>query len=130
MQFFKPKKVQLIWQVLGIFYAAIFLTILFLAYTNNLSPIFTKNDKLAHLILYCLATYVGHQVFARRRTNILSLTIPLFPFLFGLFTLAEEACQSFSSYRTLDAVDLIASFVGIFLGYWLVERNSNKDTQL
>lgn len=127
MRSLKPKKVNLIWQVLGIFYAAIFLTILFLAYTNNLPPLLTKNDKLAHLILYFVATYVGHQVFARRRTKILSLTIPLFPFLFGLFTLAEEACQSLSPYRTLDAIDLLASFIGIYLGYWLVERNSNRE---
>jgi polysaccharide biosynthesis protein VpsQ len=125
----KPKKIKLIWQILGIIYAAIFLTILFLAYTNNLPPLLTENDKPAHLVLYCIATYVGHQVFARRHTKILFLTIPLFPFLFGLFTLVEEACQSFSPYRTLDAIDLIASFLGIFLGYWLVERNSNRDPQ-
>jgi len=122
MKFSNFKKSNLVWILLAILYAGIFLTILILAYTKNLPPLLIKNDKLGHIVLYCVATYLGHRVFLHRRIQILSLAIPLFPLSFGIFTLIEEALQSLSPNRTLDALDLIASFGGILLGYWLVER--------
>jgi VanZ family protein len=48
--------------------------------------------------------------------------LPLFPFLFAIGALVEELLQVFSPNRTLDAIDLIASFLGILLGYWLAEK--------
>jgi polysaccharide biosynthesis protein VpsQ len=40
-----------------------------------------------------------------------------------LFTLGEELVQQFSPHRSLDLMDLIASFTGIAIGYWLAERH-------
>jgi polysaccharide biosynthesis protein VpsQ len=116
------KQTNLEWILLAILYGNIFITILILAYTKNLPPLLIKNDKLGHIVLYGIATYLGHRVFQRRRLPILSFTVPLFPLIFGIFTVVEEAFQSLSPNRTLDALDLIASFGGILLGYWLVER--------
>jgi polysaccharide biosynthesis protein VpsQ len=126
MKSFKFKNSNFGWGLLTVLYAGIFLAILILAYTNRLPSILTANDKLAHVVLYCIATYLGHRILKRRRIQILTLTIPLFPLLFGIFTAIEEACQSLSPYRTLDAMDLLASFAGIVLGYWLVERHRDK----
>jgi VanZ family protein len=122
MKFTNLKKPGLGWGLLAVLYAGIFLSILILAYTNKLPPLLTKLDKPGHIVLYCVATYLGHRVLKRRRLNIFARAIPLFPLLFGIFTVTEEALQSLSPYRTLDAIDLIASFIGIFLGYWLAER--------
>jgi VanZ family protein len=130
MKFPNSKKSNLGWQLLTVLYAAIFLTILILAYTNRLPHFLSKNDKLAHVILYCIATYLGHRVFKRRRLRILTCSLPLFPVLFGIFTTVEEICQSLSPYRTLDAMDLIASFIGIFLGYWLAQREKSLSERI
>jgi VanZ family protein len=110
------------WEILAVLYASIFLTILVLAYTGNLPPILTQNDKAGHVVLYAIATYLGHRVLRYRRVKLRFFTIPLFPTLFGIFTVTEELLQSLSPHRTLDATDLIASFIGIFLSYWLAER--------
>ena len=115
------------WGLLAVFYAGIFLTILILAYTGNLPSFLTQNDKLGHVVLYAIATFLGHWVVKQRRVRLCGYAMPLFPLLFGLFTIVEEVSQSFSPNRTLDAIDLIASFIGIGLGYWLAEKGKRKE---
>lgn len=121
----KPRSFQSVrwgWGALTAVYLGIFLTILVLAYTGNLPPYLQQNDKLGHLVLYGLATYLGHRILKYRRVRLFHLPLPLFPLLFSLFTVIEEGAQSLSPNRTLDAIDLLASFAGIGLGYWLAER--------
>lgn len=115
-----------IWILLSVVYAGIFLTILVFAYQGNLPAFLTQNDKLAHLVLYAIATFVGHRAFNRHRLSLVNRSLPTFPFLFLLFTIAEELVQSFSPNRSLDAWDLIASIAGIGAGYWLAERGKQK----
>lgn len=112
------------WGALAAVYASTFLIILVMAYTGNLPSYLQQNDKLGHLVLYGLATYLGQRSLNYRCVRVLSLSLPLFPLLFGLFTIVEESIQAFSPNRTLDAVDLIASFAGIGLGYWLAKREN------
>lgn len=112
-----------IWIVCAIVFAAIFLTILFFAYQGTLPAILTQNDKLAHVILYGIATFLGHKALNNRRIRILNIPVPIFPGLFTLFTFGEELAQGLSPNRSLDAIDLIASFAGIVIGYWLAERS-------
>lgn len=112
------------WQLLAAVYAAILLGILGLAYLGKLPLILTQNDKLGHVVLYGIATYLGHRVLSYRQIRLWRWQLPLFPFLFGGFTIAEELAQSLSPNRSLDGVDLIASFTGISLGYWLSERGN------
>jgi len=114
------------WTLLAFLYGSIFLTILILAYTGNLPTFLPQNDKLGHVVLYCLATYLGHRACHYRRLMLLQRSLPLFPVLFGLFTITEEGLQALSPHRTLDAIDLLASFIGIFLGYRLAEWSNQK----
>ena len=111
-------------------YTLFFLITLFAAYTNRL-PLewlsqFPNYDKLGHLILYCIPTYLGHKLFKQKHLSLLGFSLPLFPALFTLFTLSEELIQGFSPYRTLDAGDMICSLAGIAGGYWLAQRTSCK----
>ncbi|MBW4550395.1 MAG: VanZ family protein [Aphanocapsa sp. GSE-SYN-MK-11-07L] len=110
------------WMLCTIGFMGILATILWFAYQGNLHPILTQNDKLAHLVLYGIAAFLGHQACNRRHIRQLGCSIPLFPALFGLFTLGEELVQQFSPYRSLDLLDVVASFAGIAIGYWLAER--------
>ncbi|PSB35606.1 hypothetical protein C7B82_00990 [Stenomitos frigidus ULC18] len=113
------------WRILAALYATTFLVTLFLAYTGNLPPQFSQipyYDKIGHVVLYGVAAYLGHRVLGYRRVNLLTIAVPLFPLLFAIGTVTEELLQTFSPNRTLDAIDLIASFCGITLGYWLSER--------
>lgn len=113
------------WQLLAGVYASLFLIILFLAYTGNLPPQLDRipfYDKIGHVVLYSIATYLGQRVFGDRRVRLGAIAVPLFPFLFAIGTVTEELLQAFSPNRTLDAVDLIASFLGIALGYWLAKK--------
>ncbi len=111
------------WKLLGLLYLVVFSLILLLAYQGKLPGILTANDKAAHVILYGIAAFLGHgslnfRVFWRH--------FPLFPTLFGIFTFVEESAQSLSPNRTFDLGDLVASFVGIAIGWWLCERLKPK----
>lgn len=113
------------WRLLAALYASLLLLILLLAYTGNLPPQLDRipfYDKVGHLVLYGIATYLGHRVLQYRRFRLGTIALPLFPFLFTIGALTEEFLQVFSPNRTLDAIDLIASFLGIILGYWLAEK--------
>jgi VanZ family protein len=109
-------------KLVTILYAGFFLTILVLAYTGHLPTFLTGNDKLGHVVLYGIATYLGHRLLKYRRITMGHLGIPLFPLLFGLWTVIEEGLQSLSPNRTLDSMDLVCSFLGIAIGYWLAQR--------
>jgi polysaccharide biosynthesis protein VpsQ len=115
------------WRAIAVFYATTFLVILILAYTGNLPRQLNQipyYDKIGHVVLYCIASFLGHRVLNRRHIHLNSLRLPLFPVLFGLFTVSEELVQFLSPNRSLDPVDLIASFAGILLGYWLADRQN------
>jgi VanZ family protein len=107
---------QLRWKFLGLLYCVVFCLILVFAYRGELPSILTQNDKLAHVLLYGIATFVGQKALAGRS---LYLGIPLFPALFSIFTLGEEIVQGWSPNRTFDPGDLVASFMGIAIGGWL-----------
>jgi VanZ family protein len=113
---------RLAWILSAVSFMGVLATILWFAYHGNLHPILTQNDKLAHLVLYGIAAFLGHQACNRRHIWQLGCSAPLFPALFSLFTLAEELVQQFSPHRSLDLMDLMASFTGIAVGYWLAER--------
>lgn len=121
------KSCRVLWVILAIFYASILLTIMGLAYTRNLPAFLSQNDKLGHLVLYGIAAYLGHRALSYRQMRLGAFNLPLFPLLFTLFTVAEEGAQSFSPYRSLDPIDLIASLIGIGLGYWLAECGRRSD---
>lgn len=111
------------WKLLGFIYLFIFCLILLFAYQGKLPGILTANDKAAHVILYGIATFLGHRVLNFR---VFYRRIPLFPTLFGIFTFFEESAQSLSPNRTFDHGDLVASFTGIAIGWWLCERTKAK----
>ena len=113
------------WKLIGLMYLAVFFLILVLAYQRALPPILTQNDKLAHVALYGIATFVGHQAFQGRS---LYRRIPLFPAVFTIFTILEESAQAWFPNRTFDIGDLIASFIGIGIGYWSARSVLNKST--
>lgn len=125
---------RFVWKLTAALYAALLVAILVTAYTGNLPPQLEQipnYDKILHLVLYGIASFLGHRVFNYRRVSVWKMAVPLFPLLFGLFTVTEEGLQFFSPNRSLDAWDLVMSFIGIGLGYWLAEagRPSAKADQ-
>ena len=115
---------QLRWKLIGLTYLAVFSLILVLAYQGALPPILTQNDKLAHVVLYGIATFVGHQALHGRS---IYRRIPLFPAVFTLFTILEEYVQAWSPNRTFDLGDGVASFIGIFMGWWCAQSVQNRE---
>ncbi|MEL6470411.1 MAG: VanZ family protein [Cyanobacteria bacterium J06623_4] len=110
--------------VLSAIYGLFFLLMLIAAYTGHL-PVgwitrYHNADKVGHLVLYFIPSYLGHRLCRYR--HIWRGTLPLFPVLFTLFTVTEELIQGFSPNRTLDAGDMVCSLVGIAVGYWLAQR--------
>mgnify|MGYP001793315351 CR=1 FL=1 len=109
-------------------YGIFFLVMLVLAYQGTLPVAWLSNfhngDKIGHLILYCLPSYLGHTLF--RHKHFSSLRLPAFPGLFTLFTIAEELSQGLSPNRTLDAGDMVCSLIGIAVGYWLAQRQARR----
>ncbi|MBP0021048.1 MAG: VanZ family protein [Cyanobacteria bacterium SBLK] len=113
------------WILAACFYGALLFTIGFLAYTGNL-PAFLHyipyHDTLGHFILYGIASYLGDRVLRGRKFPVMGYRIPLFAFVFGVITIVEEYIQSFSPHRTFSWVDMIASLLGLLVGYWLAQR--------
>jgi polysaccharide biosynthesis protein VpsQ len=109
-------------KIWALVYAIAFLVTLILAYTGKLPPqlqYIPYHDKIGHVVLYFIATYLGHTLLGHRR---LRNGLPVFPILFTIFTISEEALQGFSPNRSLDSIDLIMSLLGIGLGYQIAER--------
>jgi VanZ family protein len=117
-----------IWKGLSLIYLAFFLTTLYLAYTKQLPVQFSHipyYDKIGHVVLYFIPTYLGHRVLNYRRISMRGVRVPLFPLLFTIFTVTEECIQAFSPNRTFDLLDLFLSCCGIGLGYFLAERGKS-----
>ncbi|MEL7050751.1 MAG: hypothetical protein AAFV85_00080 [Cyanobacteria bacterium J06634_6] len=117
----KPSKSVII---LSAGYGLFFLLMLILAYNGTLpvSALLSKfqySDKIGHLILYFIPSYLGHRLCQYKHVR---KHIPLFPALFTLFTVTEELIQGLSPNRTLDGVDMVCSLLGIAVGYWLAQR--------
>lgn len=78
-------------------------------------------DKLGHFILYGIASFLFHRASGRRMIAIFHYPIPLGPFVFTLFTIAEEMLQAIFPKRTASLEDLVASLAGIMIFYTLGE---------
>lgn len=120
--------------VLSVVYASLFLITLVTAYTGNL-PTHLLNqipyyDKIGHVVLYCIASYLGHQFFKGRHLTLNRLSLPLWPSLFGIFTITEEIIQGLSPNRTLDGLDMVCSIVGVVAGYALAEWKHQANQRL
>lgn len=107
------------WRIWAIAYLLLFLTIMLLAYLGHLPTEVTQHDKFAHCFLYGMATFLGQKLLSDRKLRLAGRSLPLFPVLFGIFTTVEELCQGLSPNRSLDWGDLLASFLGIAIGYGL-----------
>ncbi|MEM8612546.1 MAG: hypothetical protein AAGF93_11045 [Cyanobacteria bacterium P01_H01_bin.105] len=115
--------------LLAVGYGSLFLGILWAAYTNNL-PLdllgaIPHYDKIGHVVLYALASYLGHRVFNRHHFKG-HRYLPIFPTLFGLAMTVEEIVQGVSPHRTLDGLDLVCSLSGVVLGYVLAQRGNSQ----
>lgn len=116
------KQHNIAWLAIG--YGSVFLLILWAAYTNNL-PLdllgkIPYYDKIGHVVLYAIASYLGHRVLNKRHFKG-RRWLPVFPVLFALVMTAEEIVQGLSPYRTLDSLDLVCSLSGVVLGYILAQ---------
>lgn len=113
-------------QWLGLLYGLLFGLILWLAYTRNL-PSFLgaipNYDIPGHIILYAIASYLGHRGSRWKTGRAFGRSIPLFPMGFTVWTVVEECLQALSPNRTFSASDLIASLLGIVIGWWLANRD-------
>lgn len=77
---------------------------------------FPNGDKLGHLILFGLLNFFLTSAFLTRFTHDpkrVALSVGL---ILALAVAAEEYSQRFFSARTFDMVDLMASYVGVFIG--------------
>jgi polysaccharide biosynthesis protein VpsQ len=120
---------QVFWALMACCYGGFFLMTLRFAYLGALPtwlqaiPYF---DKLGHMVLYAIATYLGHRLLRGKHWRIQGRSLPLFPLAFASFTIVEELLQGFSPNRSLDGIDLICSLLGCWLGYRLAERGLDK----
>ncbi|NJR50965.1 MAG: VanZ family protein [Leptolyngbyaceae cyanobacterium CSU_1_3] len=129
MKKYPPIASQSLWILATVGFVGILFVILFFAYNGNLPAILTQNDKLAHFVLYGTGAFLGHRSCNRRHVRLIGYGLPLFPLLFALFTLGEELAQAFSPNRSLDALDLIASFIGIAIGSWLAQGKPKQPSK-
>ncbi len=114
---------------LALLYAVLFGGILVLAYTGNLPSqlaVIPYYDKLGHVILYGLAAYLGHRLLHPFTLRVGRYRLPLWVLGFSGWTLAEEGAQFFAPTRSLDALDVVCSMLGILIGYWLAKQQLSQ----
>ncbi len=116
---------------LALLYSGLFLAMLWAAYHNQLPLAWLTArlpyyDKVGHVVLYGIPTYLGHRLCRQKHFRRFGLAIPAFPLFFALFTVTEEILQGFAPYRTLDGLDMLCSLLGIAVGYGLAQRFTAK----
>lgn len=114
---------------LALIYASLFSVLLALAYTGNLPSqlsVIPYYDKVGHVILYGIASYLGHRLLHRFTLRLGRYRIPLWVLAFSGWTLVEEGGQFFAPTRSLDAMDLVCSGLGISIGYWLAKKEVSR----
>lgn len=119
-----PSQAWIRW--LAPFYGLLFCIILWSAYTGNLPAFLGKipnYDIPGHIILYAMASYLGHRLSQWKMIRLFGRSLPLFPLGFTIWTIAEECLQSLSPNRTFSIVDLVCSLIGIILGWQLANRD-------
>lgn len=117
-------KLNQIWIIACFLYLLILIGIMFLADSGrlvNFAPAHPPYDKLGHFILYGIASFLSHRAINRRIMTIFNYPIPLGPFIFTIFTAAEEILQAVLPYRSASVEDFIASFSGIVIFYGIGE---------
>jgi len=113
-----------IWIIAGFLYFLILLGIMLLADMGklvNFPLAHPPYDKLGHFILYGIASFLCHRAINRRMMAIFNYPIPLGPFIFTIFTAAEEILQGILPNRSASIEDFIASFSGIVVFYGIGE---------
>jgi polysaccharide biosynthesis protein VpsQ len=114
---------------LALLYLCLFGWILVLAYSGNLPSQLSAipyYDKFGHVILYGVATYLGQRLFHRFTLRLGRYRLSMWVVAFSIWTLIEEGAQSFAPTRSLDAMDLVCSALGIGIGYWLAARELSR----
>lgn len=111
-------KKPLSWLALILF--ALLLWIIYLADTGSRLPLelvrlLPFQDKLAHLLLYGLMTFVLNLALELKTLNIGPLRVYFGTFAVTVFAVGEELSQAWLPHRTLDAQDLLADAIGILL---------------
>ncbi|MGK7929600.1 MAG: VanZ family protein [Spirulina sp.] len=117
------------WLLAALVYAATLFMIGFFAYTNSLPRYLhyiPYHDLLGHFILYGTASYLGDRVLRGRKLTLMGYRISLFALIFGIITVVEEYIQSFAPYRTFSWLDMICSLLGLWVGYWLAQRELRR----
>jgi hypothetical protein len=110
--------------VAGGFFSFI-LWIIYLANTGGHSVFFDLikhvpyGDKVGHMLLFGLLTYVVNLALLSRHFCIGRLPLYYGAVLVSIFVLSEEISQGFIPSRTLDIIDLVADAVGIILFSYL-----------
>lgn len=88
---------------------------------------FPNGDKLGHFILFGLLnfflTLTLIQTLPRFNSKLVTLSTGL---ILALLIGIEEFSQRFFSTRTFDLIDLLASYIGVFVGGWLACRCSSS----
>ena len=78
---------------------------------------FPNGDRVGHVVLYGILSFLLSLAFPRA-VHLFRFSLPIAIIALLLFSAAEECSQSLFSSRTADAIDLVCSCTGIFLGYW------------
>lgn len=121
-----------IWIIACFLYFSIIFGIMLLADMGklvNFAPAHPPYDKLGHFILYGIASFLSHRAINRRMMAIFNYPIPLGPFIFTIFTAAEEMLQAILPHRSASIEDFIASFSGIVIFYGIGEIWDRKKAE-
>ncbi len=84
------------------------------------------NDKITHFLVACILTYLACFIFYPRKVRIFSHSILLGTALMFLLYSLDEVLQVLVPWRDADPFDLLASYAGLIVGNWLVQKWEKK----
>lgn len=87
-------------------------------------------DKISHLILMGVFSYLVNTALNGRRTELLGMPCQVGSLIVLVIVTAEELSQGFFPRRTVNAIDLLADLIGIGLFGWLARRNLKRKGRL
>lgn len=110
-----------IWRWLLSLQVLVMLIVMISSYMGKPIVEYKGYDLYLHFLLFGITSYLAYRASDRKKIDVKGFNLPLWPFIFLVFSCTEECLQTLSSHRTFSLLDMAANILGI-ISFYLIDR--------